>query len=55
MLAQPPSACGEPDAPGVVCDVCRALPKPQQKRLRNRAMTRMLRASLRAQRATHAT
>jgi hypothetical protein len=30
----------------VICDVCRALPKPQQRRLRNDAMIRMLRESL---------
>ena len=38
------TTAGEP--PIVVCDVCRALPRHEQKHLRNRAMTRMLRASL---------
>jgi hypothetical protein len=34
------------EPPIVVCDVCHARPRHEQKMLRNRAMTRMLRASL---------
>jgi hypothetical protein len=43
-LAPPADDAGEP--PVVVCDPCQARPRHEQKALRNRAMTRMLRASL---------
>jgi hypothetical protein len=39
-------AAAESESATVICEVCRALPKPEQKQVRNRAMTRMLRASL---------
>jgi hypothetical protein len=44
MLSAAPS-CEADEPPVVICDVCRALPRHEQKALRNRAMTRMLRAS----------
>jgi hypothetical protein len=40
------AAAGSSEPPLVVCEVCRARPRLEQKALRNRAMTRMLRASV---------
>ena len=45
MIDAAPSA-EDGEAPIVICEVCRARPRLEQKALRNRAMTRMLRASL---------